>query len=111
VYRALGAAARARGDAEGFVFYEQALELCAAPGTPPIERAATQHEYALLEAGAGRRDSAAARLEEALAIYRRLGTHPEIQRAERDLAALTEGAGAKANPGDHGRNGERRPEQ
>ena len=93
-YRGLGAVARARGDAEGFVFYEQALDLCRAPGTPPIELAATQHEYALLDAGAGRRESAAARLEEALAIYRRLGTRPEIERAERDLAAL--GASASA---------------
>ena len=88
VYRALGAVARARGDAEGFVFYEQALALCRAPGTPPIELATTQHEYALLEAAAGRAESAAARLEEALAVYRRLGTRPEIERAERDLAGL-----------------------
>lgn len=84
-YRTLGGAARDRGDGEAFVFYEQALDLCRAPGSPPIELAATQHEYARWEAAMGRAESAAARLEEALAIYRRLGTEPEIERVEREM--------------------------
>ncbi|HEX5727000.1 MAG TPA: tetratricopeptide repeat protein, partial [Longimicrobiaceae bacterium] len=54
VYRVLGAVARARGDGEGFLFYEQALELCREMGFPPIDLANTQHEYALLEAEHGR---------------------------------------------------------
>jgi len=88
VYRGLGAVARARGDAEGFVFYEQALELCRAPGMPPVELATTQHDYALFEAGAGRPESAAARLEEALGLFRRLGMRAEAERAEAELAFL-----------------------
>jgi tetratricopeptide (TPR) repeat protein len=85
-YRTLGGAARDRGDDEAFVFYEQALDLCRAPGSPPIELAATQLEYARWEGAMGRAESAAARLEEALAIYRRLGTGPEIERTERELS-------------------------
>jgi tetratricopeptide (TPR) repeat protein len=87
-YRTLGGGARDRGDGEAFVFYEQALDLCRAPGSPPIELAATQHEYARWEAAMGRTESAAARLDEALAIYRRLGTRPEIERVEREMASL-----------------------
>jgi tetratricopeptide (TPR) repeat protein len=87
-YRTLGGAARARGDGEAFVFYEQALDLCRAPGSPAVERAQTQREYARWEASVGRAESAAARLEEALAIYRRLGAGPEAAGVEAELAAL-----------------------
>jgi tetratricopeptide (TPR) repeat protein len=67
-YRALGAVARARRQEEGFVFYEQALDLCRHSGLPPFELAQTQHEYALWEREMGRPEGAAARLEEALAL-------------------------------------------
>ncbi|HEX6751549.1 MAG TPA: tetratricopeptide repeat protein [Longimicrobium sp.] len=87
-YRTLGAAARARRDEEGFVFYEQALDLCRAPGSPPFELAQTQHEYALFEAAMGHPESAVARLDEALAIYRRLGTRPEMEKAEREKVEI-----------------------
>lgn len=91
VYRGLGAVARARGDAEGFLFYEQALELCRRPGSPPVELAATQHEYALFEEAAEQAESARERLREALAVYTRLGAAAERARAEHDLRRL-EGA-------------------
>lgn len=87
-YRALGDAARARGDAEGFVFFEQALELCRAPGSPPVERAITQHHYARWDREMGNAESATARLEEALEIYRRLGMRIETDEAEREMLEL-----------------------
>jgi tetratricopeptide (TPR) repeat protein len=87
-YRTLGAVARERRDVEGFVFFEQALELCRIPGSPPIELAQTQEEYARFDAALGSAESAAARLEKALEIYRRLGTRPEIEAAERELARV-----------------------
>jgi tetratricopeptide (TPR) repeat protein len=93
-YRTLGAVARARRDEEGFVFYEQALELCRAPGSPPFELAQTQHAYALWEMAMDHPESAVARLAEALAVYRRLGTRPEIARAGRELEALRAQLGA-----------------
>ncbi|MEW5930800.1 MAG: hypothetical protein AB1941_25345 [Gemmatimonadota bacterium] len=88
VYRGLGAVARARGDAEGFLFYEQALELCRRPGSPPVELAATQHEYARFEEATGQAESARERLREALEIYARLGAAAETARAAADLGRL-----------------------
>jgi tetratricopeptide (TPR) repeat protein len=93
-YRTLGAVARARREEDGFVFYEQALDLCRVSGLPPFELAQTQHEYALYEREMGRAESAAARLEEALAIYRRLGTRPEIRKAEAEMDELRAQIGA-----------------
>lgn len=88
VYRTLGAVARAREDAEAFIFYEQALGICRGEAIPAIELATTQHEYALLDAEQGRTESAVARLEVALEIFRELGTGPEIERAAADLARI-----------------------
>lgn len=103
-YRTLGGAARARGDGEAFLFYEQALDLCRAVGAAPIELAETQREYARWEAAAGLAESAAARLEEALAIYSRLGTGPEIEQTERELemvsAQLATAGGGDTDPDD-----------
>lgn len=99
VYRGLGAVARARGDAEGFLFYEQALDLCRAPGSPPVEMAATQHEYALFDEATGRPESARERLREAVGTYARLGAAADAARAGHDLRRL-EGA-APAGPGPH----------
>ena len=88
VYRGLGAVARRRGDAEGFLFYEQALDLCRTPGSPPVELASTQYEYALFEEETGRPGSAVERLREAVSIYQRLGTSPETERAAAELRRL-----------------------
>jgi tetratricopeptide (TPR) repeat protein len=88
VYRTLGAVARARGDGEAFIFYEQALGICRGEAIPAIELATTQHEYALLDAEQGRTESATARLEVALEIFRELGTGPETERAAAELARI-----------------------
>ena len=88
VYRALGKVARARRDAEGFLFYEQARELCEEHRLPLIELAAVQHEYGAFEAELGMRESGRARLEEALRLYERLGTGPETRAVRRELEAL-----------------------
>ncbi|HEV2148476.1 MAG TPA: tetratricopeptide repeat protein [Longimicrobiaceae bacterium] len=98
LYRMLGAIARARGDAEGFLFYEQALDLCRERGAPLVELAATQHEYALFEAAQGSPESAAERLREALALYERLGMGPELSRARAELARITGSAAPAQGP-------------
>ena len=109
VYRGLGAVARARSDAEGFVFFEQALDLCRGPGMPPVELAATQHEYARFDAHAGRLESAAARLEEALALFRRLGMRAETERAEAELASVRERMGMETGGDETRADGGSRP--
>lgn len=87
-YRALGAVARERRDAEGFVFYEQALTLCAQEGLPEMEVAVTQEEYGWFESELGSRESAAARLKAARAIFARLGSGAEFARVEERLRQL-----------------------
>lgn len=87
-YRALGAVARARRDREGFVFFEQALDLCLSLDASPLELAITQQEYGRFEAEIGEMDSAAARLREAEQIVSELGALPELARIGHDLAAL-----------------------
>jgi hypothetical protein len=54
------------------------------------------HAYGLLRARQGQPVQARERLEGALAIFRRLGARPDIERAERDMAALQ---AANATPG------------
>lgn len=90
-YRGLGAVARARGDEEGFLFFEQALELCRETGLPAFELALTQREYAAWEADRGLLESAAARLREARDIFAGLGTLSELETTTAELARLGEG--------------------
>jgi tetratricopeptide (TPR) repeat protein len=73
VYRTMGGIARARGDEEGFIFFEQAIELCEQPGVAAHELALTLHEYGSFEVAVGRTEAAAVRLEIAESLYRRLG--------------------------------------
>lgn len=87
-YRALGAVGRERGDAEGFVFYEQALALCVQEGLPGLEIALTQEEYGLFELRIGNRDAAVARLEEARAMLSPSGAGPDLARIEEALRSL-----------------------
>lgn len=87
-YRALGSVARARRDREGFLFFEQALELCRVFESSPMEWAATQHEYGRFEAEIGEVESAAARLREAERIMHEIGAAPELEQIRYDLAAL-----------------------
>ncbi|MEX2570900.1 MAG: tetratricopeptide repeat protein [Gemmatimonadota bacterium] len=87
-YRSLGAIARMRGDPEGFLFYEQALELCRDESLPPFEKALTQQEYARFEADSGQLDAPIARLEEARELFLEIGVGPELDAVEEQLASL-----------------------
>jgi tetratricopeptide (TPR) repeat protein len=99
VYRALGAAAAERGDAEAFLFYEQALEVCRDHGLPAFEAAATQHHYGRLEARRGDAEAAAARLEEAHRLYTELGARMEADEVAGELGRM----GAVADHDEPGR--------
>jgi tetratricopeptide (TPR) repeat protein len=88
VYRALGAAAAERGDAEAFLFYEQALEVCRDHGLPAFEAAATQHHYGRLEARRGDSEAAAARLGEAYRLYTELGARLEADEVAQELGRM-----------------------
>lgn len=87
-YRRLGAVAAARRDREGFVFYEQALEICREHHLPPFEAAATQHQYGMFEAVLGDTASGAARLREAVRMYGEAGAAVESAAAAAELQRL-----------------------
>lgn len=90
VYRLFGDISRAKRDEEGFVFFEQALEVCRERGLPRVKAAAVHHGYGLLYRECGRPAEATAYLEQARTIYQELGLAPELGRVEADLATLDE---------------------
>lgn len=90
-YRRLGAIAAARRDREGFVFYEQALEICREHHLPPFESAVTQHRYAAFEAALGDTASAAARLAEAVRMYGEAGAAVDAAAAAAELEGMGRG--------------------
>jgi tetratricopeptide (TPR) repeat protein len=85
VYDLLGTIARCRCDEEGFVFYEQALEVCHEREMPQKTEAAIYHGYGLLHQVCGRRSEAIAYLDQAREIYSSLGLAPELSRVLRDM--------------------------
>jgi tetratricopeptide (TPR) repeat protein len=91
VYRALGKAAQSRGDAEGFLFFEEALSICEAHALPALERAMVQHDYGRFERWAGNLEAAAARLRAALDGFVQLGSGAEADAVRAELAALDAG--------------------
>lgn len=94
VYGLFGRIARARADEEGFVFYEQALNVCRERGLPAVRAAGVYHEYGRLHLACGRLPEAEAYLEQARAVYRDLGLGQELLKVDGDLA----GARAEAEP-------------
>jgi tetratricopeptide (TPR) repeat protein len=87
MYQGRGNIARARGDEDGFIFYEKALEIAREKGYPFLE-GETCLDYALMRAQSGGVEEAQAYLERAIDIFGRLGTLRELERAERALADL-----------------------
>ncbi|HEX8696786.1 MAG TPA: tetratricopeptide repeat protein [Longimicrobium sp.] len=94
VYLLFGDISCARRDEEGFVFYEQALEVCRERGLPRVKAAAVHRGYGLLLKACGRPAEAQAYLQQARETYAELGLAPELSRVEADLAGL--GAAAAA---------------
>lgn len=94
VYLLFGDISRARCDEEGFVFYEQALEVCRERGLPRVKAAAVHRGYGLLLKACGRPAEAQAYLQQARATYAELGLARELSRVEADLAELEAPAAA-----------------
>jgi tetratricopeptide (TPR) repeat protein len=88
VYGLCGRIARARCDEEGFVFYEQALNVCRERGLPAVKEAGVYHDYGLLHLACGRLPEAEAYLEQAREVYRDLGLGQELVKVDRDLLAV-----------------------
>ena len=88
VYSLLGCIASERCDDEGFVFYEQALNVCRERGLPAVKEAGVYHEYGMLHLACGRLPEAEAYLEQAREVYRDLGLGQELVKVDRDLVEV-----------------------
>ncbi len=89
IYALLGRLRGRQGDETGFVFFEQALELCRTLERSPTEEARVYHEYGLFRSGLGARDEARAYLEHARELFASLGVDAEAERVQAELRALT----------------------
>jgi len=90
MYMGRGKIALAREDADGFIFFEKALEIAREKGYPSLEAEALT-EYAKLRAQTGGSEEAAAYLDRACEIFRELGALGEVERAQRVLAEVRAG--------------------
>jgi tetratricopeptide (TPR) repeat protein len=89
VYRLLGAVARAAGEPDSFVFFEQALSVGREFGAPPVEYALTQRDYGIADAEDGNREAARARLGEAERVFEELGSRVELDTVRERLKQLS----------------------
>lgn len=74
IYRLLGAIAGERGVEDGFVFFEQALEIVRERNLPDFEAAQTLEAYGKFLVQGGKRAEARSRLDGAAEIYEKLGS-------------------------------------
>lgn len=87
MYRQLGNLARARGDEDGFTFYEKALQIAQEKSYPFLE-AETLADYAELRRENGGTEEAQAYLERARELFQELGAVQDIAKVEQALAEL-----------------------
>jgi tetratricopeptide (TPR) repeat protein len=91
VYVELGELARQRGDRDGFIFFEQALDVLRERGLPPLDIALAQRSYARFEARFGDRDAAIARFRIAEEIHRRIGSERDAEEVALEVERLEAG--------------------
>lgn len=89
IYTLFGKLRGRQGDETGFVFFEQAIELCRTVERSPIEEARVYHEYGLFRHRWGVPDEARAYLERAREIFQSLGVDAEVERVQAELQALS----------------------
>ncbi|HZG41353.1 MAG TPA: tetratricopeptide repeat protein, partial [Longimicrobium sp.] len=87
LYRNRGNLARARGDEDGFTFFEKALEIARDKGYPYLE-AETLADYAELRRRSGGTEEAAAYLERARDIFNELGAVRDAARVQHALGEM-----------------------
>jgi len=87
MYQGRGNIARARGDEDGFTFFEKALEIARVRGYPFLE-AETLRDYAALRRQSGGLEEAQAYLERARDLFAQLGSPQSVAQAERALAEI-----------------------
>lgn len=99
LYRNRGNLARARGDEDGFTFYEKALEIAREKGYPFLE-AETLGDYGELRRRNGGGEEAVAYFERAREMFAEQGATREVARMERALEELRAGIEVPVASGD-----------
>ncbi|HEV8265289.1 MAG TPA: tetratricopeptide repeat protein [Gemmatimonadales bacterium] len=89
IYVLLGKLRGQQADETGFVFFEQAIELCRTLERSPVEEARVYHEYGLFRHRCGGPDEARAHLEHAREIFRSLGVETEVEQVQAEIETLT----------------------
>lgn len=89
IYVLMGRLRGLQGDETGFVFFEQALELCRIIGRSPRDEARVYHEYGMFRSRLGQADEARAYLERARDLFEALGKVVELARVREELERLT----------------------
>lgn len=90
IYMMMGKLRADQGDETGFVFFEQAIELCRALERTPGIEARVYHEYGLFRQRlGGPADEARAYLERARALFDSLGAVAERDRVDAELQQLS----------------------
>lgn len=87
MYQGRGNIARARGDEDGFTFFEKALEIAREKGYPFLE-AETLRDYAALRRQTGGLEEAEAYLERAHELFAQMGFTPNRARVEGALEEI-----------------------
>jgi tetratricopeptide (TPR) repeat protein len=87
MYQGRGNVARARGDEDGFTFFEKALEIAREKGYPFLE-AETLRDYSLLRRQSGGLEEAQAYLERARELFTQLGSLQNVSNMDRALAEI-----------------------
>lgn len=100
VYEQLGNLAAARLDPDGFLFFEQALDLVREHRLPIAQHATLQHAYGAFEAALGSKDAALARYRIARDQYRSIGATVEARAVAADMKQVSESAGPGGASGD-----------
>ncbi len=89
IYTLMGALRGRQGEDTGFVFFEQAIELCRLYAASPTTEAHVYHEYGVFRGRLGSVEEARAYLEKALGIFESLGQVAELERVQAELQRMS----------------------
>jgi tetratricopeptide (TPR) repeat protein len=89
VYALMGKLRGLQEDETGFVFFEQAIELCRTLGRSPNDEARVYEEYGWFRTRVGHSEEARAYLERARDLFQSLGKTVEVTRIRDELSRLT----------------------
>ncbi|HXF94619.1 MAG TPA: hypothetical protein VNI61_00825, partial [Gemmatimonadales bacterium] len=89
VYALMGRLRGLQGDETGFVFFEQAIELCRTLGRSPGDEAQVYEAYGAFRRRLGQAEEARAYLEHARDLFASLGKSAELERVSDELARLS----------------------